>query len=295
MTLTLQAYAKINLTLEALAKRSDGYHEIRSILQTISLSDTISFQHAESIEFSCDIPALQSSDNLVLRALNALKDASGCDKGVSIKLSKMIPTASGLGSGSTDAATTLTGLNILWELNLPLSRLAELAAGLGSDIPFFLYGGTCLVKGRGEDVTALNVLPKIWMVLLKPPIEPVSGKTAKLYAKLDQTHFTSGLITYRFMHHLQHKKQVDDLLLFNVFEKVAFTFFDRLPYYRSLMLAAGAVNVHLAGSGPVLFTLARDKGEGESILNKLEAEGLEAYLVHTIGTAPLATSGEQQC
>ncbi|GAG13405.1 unnamed protein product, partial [marine sediment metagenome] len=168
MSLTLPAYAKINLTLEALAKRADGYHEIVTVLQTVSLVDTLTFEPGESLDLSCNIPSLQSADNLVLKAASLLKEKTGCLKGASIRLTKGIPIAAGLGSGATDAAATLVGLNRLWELNLPPQRLMELAANLGSDAPFFLCGGTALAKGRGEKVTPLPPAPELWMVLLRP-------------------------------------------------------------------------------------------------------------------------------
>jgi len=161
MSLTLPAYAKINLTLEALAKRADGYHEIVTVLQTVSLVDTLTFEPGESLDLSCNIPSLQSADNLVLKAATLLKEETGCLKGASIRLTKGIPIAAGLGSGATDAAATLVGLNRLWELNLPPQRLMELAANLGSDVPFFLCGGTALAKGRGEKVIPPPPAPEL--------------------------------------------------------------------------------------------------------------------------------------
>src|SRR4030042_180950 len=151
----LKAYAKINLTLEALSKRPDGYHEIASVRQATSLADTLTFEPAETLDFNCDVPELQTGDNLVLKAARLLKEISGYKKGARINLTKKIPLAAGLGSGSTDAAATLVGLNKLWGLNLSRAKLLELAAKLGSDVPFFLYGGTALAQERGEQGTPL--------------------------------------------------------------------------------------------------------------------------------------------
>jgi len=144
MTLTLQAYAKINLTLEVLAKRPDGYHDISSILQTISLADTLTFEPDKTLDCRCNVSSLQTPDNLVLKAAKLLQATIGSNKGAIINLTKKIPIASGLGSGATNAATTLNGLNQVWELNLSLDKLSNLAAKLGSDVAFFLYGGTAL-------------------------------------------------------------------------------------------------------------------------------------------------------
>ena len=295
MSLTLRAYAKINLTLEALVKRGDGYHEIVSVLQTISLADTLSFEVGESLALSCSVPSLQSADNLVFKASSLLREATGCNKGASIYLTNEIPAAAGLGAGATDAAATLVGLNRLWDLNLPVERLIELAAKLGSDVAFFLYGGTVLAKGRGERVTPIPLTPELWMVLLRPAIEPIPNKTAQLYSQLDTSHFTSGRFTERLVNRLYERGSINASLLFNVFEQVAFDFFPKLSDYRSRFLKAGAESVHVAGAGPTLFTLAADKAQGKAILSSLEADGLEAYLVHTVEATPLTFVRDRQC
>jgi len=283
MNLTSQAYAKINLTLEVLGKRPDGYHEIASVLQTISLADTLTLDHGKTLDFHCNIPGLQTSDNLVLKAAKLLQETTGCNRGAVIHLTKKIPIAAGLGSGSTDAAATLNGLNQLWELNLQFDKLLELAAKLGSDVAFFLYGGTVLAKGRGELVTPLPPAPEFWLVLVKPDIKPVVNKTSQLYAQLNKSLFTSKEFTQKLVAHLNHSGQVEDSFLFNVFEQVAFDFFPKLAEYRSGFLKAGARSVHLAGSGPALFTLVPDKAQGENLLKRLKDEGLEACLAHSTG------------
>ena len=293
--ISLQAYSKINLTLEVLARRPDGYHEVASVLQTVSLADTLTFEPGETLDFRCDVPNLQSPDNLVLKAAKLLQETTGCSKGAVIHLTKRIPIAAGLGSGSTDAAATLVGLNQLWELNLSLERLVGLASKLGSDVAFFLYGGTALAKARGEEITPLPPAPELWLVLLKPAVKPVPNKTAQLYSRLNPSHFTSGQHTQKLVAHLNHGGNVDDSFLFNVFEQVAFDFFPGLSDYRSSLLKAGARKVHLAGSGPALFAIVPDKTHGEAILKRLENEGQKAYLVHTINAAPLAVRGERQC
>ena len=295
MSITLSAHAKINLTLEALAKRDDGYHGIVSVIQTIGLADTISFEPGETLELRCSVPELQSANNLVLKAAKLLGEVTSCSKGASIDLSKEIPVAAGLGTGATDAAATLVGLNQLWGLNLPNERLMGLAATLGSDVAFFIYGGTVLASGRGEKVTQLPPSSELWVVLLKPPIKPISNKTAQLYSQLNTSHFTSGQFTKRLIDHLDKGRSIDDSLLYNVFEQVAYDFFAELSDYRSRFLVAGAKNVHLAGAGPTLFALVPDKDRGKAILSNLKADGLEACLVRTAETAPLATVGGKQC
>ncbi len=295
MSLALCGYAKINLTLEALAKRADGYHEIATVLQTVSLADTLTFELGQALDLSCNVPSLRSADNLVLKAATLLREETGCPKGASIRLTKEIPVAAGLGSGATDAATTLIGLNRLWELNLPPQRLVELAANLGSDVPFFLCGGTVLAKGRGEKVIPLPPAPELWMVLLTPAIEPVAGKTAQLYSQLNTSHFTSGEFTERLVAHLHEGQSINASLLFNVFEQVAFDFFPKLFDYRSRFLRAGATSVHLAGAGSTLFALVPGEAQGKAILSNLEADGLEAYLVRTVEAGPSGAVADRQC
>ena len=294
MTLTLKAYAKINLTLEVLSKRPDGYHEISSILQTVSLADTLTFTPRETLDFRCDVSSLQTSDNLVLKAARLIQATTCSNTGATINLTKRIPVSSGLGSGSTDAAATLIGLNQLWQLNFSHDKLTDLAAKLGSDITFFLYGGTALAQKRGEQVTPLPISPQFWLVLLDPAIEPVPNKTSQLYAQLNPSHFTSGEYTRNLIAHLSHGGKPEDAFLFNVFEQVAFDFFPKLTEYRSSLLKTGARNVHLAGSGPALFTLVPDKARGEYILKRLEKEGQKAYLLRTIN-AVTASRGGRKC
>ena len=150
--LELRAHAKINLTLEVLGKRDDGFHDIVSIMQTIDLHDDVTLKRADDITLTCDDPDLAGEDNLALVAARKLKEVTGVDRGVDITLQKHIPVAAGLGGGSSDAASVLNGLNDLWELELELGALEEIATEIGSDVPYFLSGGTALVQGRGEHV-----------------------------------------------------------------------------------------------------------------------------------------------
>ncbi len=150
------AYAKINLTLAVLGKREDGYHDLSSVMQTISLHDTLRLTPNRSgqITAHADSPELNTPDNLALRAALALREAVGDESlGAEIELLKAIPSPGGLGGGSSDAASVLLALNTLWQTRLPHERLVELAAMLGSDVPYFLSGGTALIAGRGEHVS----------------------------------------------------------------------------------------------------------------------------------------------
>ncbi len=279
--LTLQASAKINLTLEVVGKRPDGFHEIRSVIQTINLCDSLRFRLSRKLRFGCDNPDLIVEESLVSRAAALLQQASGCFKGATIEISKRIPLTSGLGGDSSDAAAMLRGLNRLWQLGLSLPELLELAPRLGSDVAFFLYGGTALVEGRGERVTPLPPLPHMGVVLLVPPLPRMPEKTKRLYASLNPKHYTQGQITERLVVGLTAGKEVASSMLFNVFEEVALDNFPSLGEYREQFLKAGASSVHLAGSGPALFTLVKDKAQAEGIYKNLQQGGLESYLTET--------------
>jgi 4-diphosphocytidyl-2-C-methyl-D-erythritol kinase len=152
----VKAHAKINWTLEVLGKRSDGYHDLRSIVLPVALHDVVDLELADGIAcktIGMDIP---QEKNLAYRAAAALRDATGCAQGVSISIEKHIPSGAGLGGGSSDAAAVLNALNVLWKLNLSSERLCEIAAGIGSDIPALVMGGPVLMEGRGEIVRRID-------------------------------------------------------------------------------------------------------------------------------------------
>jgi len=282
--LTVLAPAKLNLTLEVLAKRPDGFHEIRSVIQTINLCDSLRFQLSQDIEFKCDEPDWIPEKSLISKAASLLQQATGCSKGATIEVSKRIPLVSGLGGDSSDAAATLRGLNKLWGLGLSQGELLELAAQLGSDVAFFLYGGTALVEGRGEVVTPLPPLPHVWVILVVPPVPRLPGKTGQLYASLKATHYTDGQITKRLVEELKAGREFEPSLLFNTFENVAFTRFSELSVYREHIIKVGTADFHLAGSGPTLFTLVKDKTQAEELCIRLQLQGLESYLTETLAS-----------
>ncbi len=290
MSLRIEAFAKVNLALEVLGKRDDGYHEIASVLQTISLTDTLVFEPGDTLQLRCDALGMDSPDNLILQAGEALRAATGTRRGATIHLSKRIPVAAGLGSGATDAAATLVGLDRLWGTHLPPERLADLAAGLGSDVPFFMCGGTALAKGRGEQVCPLPSAPDTCMVVLKPPIE-IANKTARLYSMLNEGHFSAGHRAEKLATCFHAGGDMDESLLYNVFEEIAFDFVPDLSGYRLRFLEAGAASVHLAGAGPALFALIPGEAEGRAIHAALGVHGLEAYVVRTVGANSVVSGG----
>ncbi len=282
--LTILAPAKINLTLEVLGKRTDGFHEIRSVIQAINLCDRLHFQSSQEVTFKSDMPEWIAEESLVSRAVSLLQQATGHSKGVTIEVRKRIPLLSGLGGDSSDAAAVLRGLNQLWELGLPQEKLLELSRQLGSDVSFFLYGGTALVEGRGEIVNPLPPLPHRWVVLAMPPVPRLPGKTKQLYESLKASHYTDGQITRRLVEELKVGREFTSSLLFNTFENVAFTRFSGLSVSRSHFVKMGATDVHLAGSGPALFTLVEDKDKAEELCLLLQKQRMGPYFTETLGS-----------
>lgn len=280
--ITIPAPAKINLTLEVLGKREDGYHEIRSVIQAISLCDSLSFETADSLEFQSDSAEWVAEKSLVSKAAALLRQVSGIVRGSGISVKKGIPLLAGLGGDSSDAAATLRGLNQLWGLGLTREQLVPLACQLGSDVAFFLYGGTALVQGRGEIVTPLPPLPHRWVIVALPSVARQSGKTKQLYESLQPRHYTDGKITRRLIEEIRAGKELSASLLFNTFENVALTRFSGLDVSRRHMVKMGATNVHLAGSGPALFTLLKDKAQAEDLCSRLERQRLGPFLAETL-------------
>lgn len=278
----VKAPAKINLTLEVLGERTDGFHEIRSVIQTIDLYDDLRFRSERQLRFICDNPDFIVEESLVPRAAALFQEAIGSAQGATIEIKKRIPMVAGLGGDSSDAAAVLSGLNKLWKLRLSLVELAELASKLGSDVLFFLYGGTALMEGRGEKLKALPPMPHRWVVLLVPPFSRIEEKTRKLYASLKSSHYTDGQITEKLVKALHERRGLKPSLLFNTFENVAFELFPKLKLYRDHFVKLGAYQVHLAGSGPTLFTIMDDEMQAEKLYERCQQQNLESYLAKTV-------------
>lgn len=272
--LTVSAYAKINLVLEVLGRRFDGYHEVATVLQEVDLKDVLTLE--EHVEVR-----LEPEDDLVVKAVKLLGEVGKCRRGISISITKGIPVAAGLGGSSSDAAAALRGLNDLWGLGLTLSQLAAVASRVSADTSFFLYGGTALGEGRGEVITPLPSPPPAWVVLLRPPVALPPQKTATLYSSLNRSHFTDGERARRAVDLLRQGGDVPQASLFNAFEQVACAAFPGLETYWRRFRELGAGAVHLAGSGPTLFTMLTDRSQAAGLYQSLEEEGLEAYLVQT--------------
>jgi 4-diphosphocytidyl-2-C-methyl-D-erythritol kinase len=281
MSIEIQAQAKINLTLEVINKRDDGFHNIASVMQTIDLCDSLILGESPEIQLDIDSNSLPSWDgmrnpaiaadmenNLVYRAARLLKERTGCRGGAKIKLIKKIPSAAGLGGGSSDAAAALKGLNRLWTLNLTAEKLAGIGAELGSDIPFFIYGGTCLAEGRGEKITLLISLLEQWTVLLVPFLE-ISHKTKTLYSHVKQEQYTVGDVTGNMVKSIDNR--ADAIHCWNVFTGMYPDLFPESHRYFQQFRDAGSPFVEVSGSGPALFTLTPRYEKAMKIAEKLIA------------------------
>ena len=280
----VKAYAKINLTLEVLGRRSDGYHEVRTVLQTIGLWDTLRFEHSSRLELECSSPDLAGRDNLVWKAAEALRSYVKCEKGARIFLEKRVPAGMGLGGGSSDAAAAVLALDHLWELDLDHTELELIAKSLGSDVPFFLSKhGTALGVGRGDMITALPPLPECWLVLLCPEIqmEATSGKTAHVYSLLREEHHTDAGNAERLMESLKDGEFSDENL-FNAFDPLASLAFEGFEQTKLDFLRSGAFRVHLTGTGPGLYAFVSSREEGETITGALKNLGLTAYCIQAV-------------
>lgn len=289
------AHAKVNLCLEVLGKRSDGYHEIATVIQAIDLADELTVDPAETVSLECSVPALSGPDNLVLRAANLLRQETGSKDGARITLNKMIPLAAGLGGGSSNAAATLVALDRLWSLTLSIEELTEIGAALGSDVPFFLQSnGTALATGRGDHVEPLPGAPQGWAVLLIPSVSTPENKTEALYALLDATAFTSGTRIKQWQERLQRSHTWADLLqdpgAYNAFDSVGGEAFSGIEDIREQFTSIAGTDTPtlVSGSGPTLFTIFDDLAEATRVKADLDRQKLKSLLA-PIAERPLTS------
>jgi 4-diphosphocytidyl-2-C-methyl-D-erythritol kinase len=276
-----RCYAKINLTLEILGKRDDGYHDLASLVHTVSLADDLRLEPADELLARVEGLDIDPETNLVARAAELLAAETGGRRGAELSLVKRIPAAAGLGGGSSDAATTLVGLNALWNTRLGLAELAYLAAELGSDIPFFVRGGAAVMRGRGDELEAVPPLSGQWLVIVVPPHDVVD-KTRRLYATLDISDFSSGELTEAAADLLRRGEPLGTMRLVNGFERAARAVFRGLsPAWAEAERVCGR-RFFLSGAGPALFALASDRVDARRHLTTLGRLGLPAHAARTV-------------
>lgn len=278
--LVLQARAKINLTLDVLGKRPDGYHQVEMVMQTISLADTITLEKTTGdILISCSHPEVPVNvENLAYRAAMLLKQVESYNGGVKIHIDKQIPVAAGLAGGSSNAAAVLVGLNQLWDLGLSREHLMHIGGTLGSDVPFCVLGGTALAKGRGEEITPLKAVPELTLVLVKPPF---GVSTASVYGNFRQKKVTNRPDTHAMLRAIEAGDSAAIIRLgANVLESVTLELHPQVAEIKNRLSQAGAQGVVMSGSGPTVFGFVEDENQGREVAGKLAELG-SAYVAKT--------------
>src|SRR5690625_4666036 len=282
MSVFEKAPAKINLSLDVLGKRDDGYHDVEMIMTTIDLYDRIELDTLKEDKIKVSIWSRyvpNDERNLAYKAAAALKKKYSIPQGVHIRIEKNIPVSAGLGGGSSDAAAVLRGLNKLWSLNLPLEELATIGATIGSDIPFCVYGKTAIEKGRGEIIERLPSPPTCWVVLAKPDIGVSSRNIFKKYIHKERPHSTQKVINSL------ERNQFLNLCrtINNVLEEVTFELYPEVEQMKSKMIKYGATGVLMSGSGPTIYGLVKQHGKAKRIYNGMRGFCDEVYVVRLLG------------
>ena len=277
----LHANAKINLTLDVTGRRDNGYHDIRTIMQSVDLHDVLDIEKNEgdSIILTCDNNTLPTDDsNLIIRAAKALMEAAGHTDGLKIHLSKNIPMAAGLAGGSADAAAALVGINSLCDYGLSMEELQKIGAGIGADIPFCIQGGTCLAEGIGEILTPIDPVPDCSIVLVKPPFDV---STKYVYEHLDaldnkdQDHpDTDSMIRYI------GSGDIEAIAggLGNILESVTVTGYPEIDKIKRSLKGLGGAGVLMSGSGPTVYSIFTDKAKATAAHKELSASYEQVYV-----------------
>jgi len=282
----VKAPAKINLTLDVLHKRPDGYHEVEMIMTTVDLADRIGLEVREDGAIhilSLDRFVPNDQRNLAYQAAKILKDKFKVKQGVSISIEKNIPVAAGLAGGSSDAAATLRGLNKLWNLGLSLDELAEIGTRIGSDVAFCVYGGTALATGRGEKIQELPSPSNCWVILAKPTL---GVSTADVYGNLKLDSITHPP-TQQMIKAIEEKDfKLMCASLGNVLEEVTLKLHPEVAVLKDQMKKFGADAVLMSGSGPTVFGLVNHESRVQRVYNGLRGFCDEVYAVRLVGERP---------
>lgn len=265
---SLPSFSKVNLHLRVLGKRVDGFHEIFTVFQTVSLADELTFEKADSLELACDDPRVPTNEsNLILRAARLLSP----EKGAKIELTKVIPMGGGLGGGSSNAAAALIGLNRLWELGRSMDELARLGASLGSDVPFFFSGGTAIGHGRGEEIEPYEDFPAPFIVIITPDVHV---STASAYAGLRAESLTNDGLN-RILRVCRSEAESSDFLrsaLINDFEPTVFAEFPAIGRAKQKLIELRASRALMSGSGASVFGIFDKEETRQTAIKALDNE-----------------------
>jgi 4-diphosphocytidyl-2-C-methyl-D-erythritol kinase len=278
-----KAPAKINLSLDVLHKRADGFHEVEMIMTMVDLSDrvTLTLLEEDRILISSQVGSIPLDEkNIAFQAAKRLKQAYGVKAGVHVHIEKHIPVAAGLAGGSSDCAATLRGLNRLWNLNLSTEDLLEHGAALGSDVPFCITGGTALATGRGEKLTPIAAPPSCWVVIAKPPI---NVSTQDVYRRLKADEIEQHPSIPAMMQAIDAQDYTGVCAAMgNVLEAVTLPMVPDVAHIKDVMLKLGADAAMMSGSGPTVFGLADKEAKAQRISNGLRGFCKEVYVVRML-------------
>lgn len=280
--LVRKAYAKINLGLDVLRRREDGYHEVKMIMQTVGIHDVLTFKEAPDGVLELSVDSMQipdNEDNLIIKAAKLLLQTAGVKKGVYITLEKNIPVAAGMAGGSTDAAATLLGLNELFGLSYTKEDLQKMGVKLGADIPYCIMGGTALSEGIGEKLSPLKAPPEAYLLIAKPDLM-ISTKYVyeNLHANSLKEHPDIDAMITALEENNLHKLCA---LMGNVLETVTEKENPIITQIKSLMVEEGAINSLMSGSGPTVFGIFEDKEKANHCLSMLQEKELAKQLFVT--------------
>lgn len=284
MRLSVKAPAKINLSLDVLYKRPDGYHEVKMVMTTIDLADRIELvplpgeDAIRIVSQNRFVP--DDCRNLAYQAAKLLKETFSIREGVAISITKHIPVAAGLAGGSSDAAATLRGLNKLWGLGLSVHELARLGAQIGSDVAFCVYGGTAIATGRGEIITPISSPPPCWVVLAKPPI---GVSTAEVYRNLQLEHVSHPDVDAMVKAIERQDYAALCRSVGNVLEEVTLKKYPEVAHIKEQMKRFGADAVLMSGSGPTVFGLIEHDSRMQRVYNGLRGFCDQVFAVRLLG------------
>lgn len=270
--MTTRAYAKINLGLRILGRRPDGYHDLETVFHHINLFDELEFRlHENAVVVSTTLNELPTDNsNLCVKAAHLLRDLTGTRDGVEIMLRKNIPLGAGLGGGSADAAATLKGLVSLWNIDVSMSELHSLALSLGSDVPFFLIGGTAYATGRGELLEPFALNLPYWIIVVTPPVHV---STAWAYKNLNRKEHNERTDLRRVLTEHIHVPGVLARELANDFEESVFQAHPEIKEVRDRMLELGADCAFMSGSGASVYALTKSEATAKRLLDELSPVG----------------------
>ena len=281
-SIKLEAPGKINLSLDIVGKREDGYHNVKMIMQTIRLSDrlTITKNQSGNITTASNLPYVPNNEtNLSYKSARLFCDRFGINDGLHIDMQKVIPVGGGLGGGSADAAAVLTGLNQMYETHLSLAALSGMAEKLGADVPFCLRRGTYLAEGIGEKLSHLPPFPQTHVVLVKPPF---GVSTKWVYQTLRWEEIKEHPDTLELIRALsRHDAHAFAPYMKNVLEEVVFSRYHTIRELKTAMRRRGAYAAMMSGSGATVFGLFDAYEDAKRAYNAFLSEQMEAYLTQT--------------